>query len=50
MWKQCLLKFSGTDKLYLVYAITEIKHTFYGIQLCCGPNDKWVAMVGLMNL
>lgn len=44
MWQQFLLKFSKTNKLCLVYAITEIRHTFYRIQLCCGPNDKRVAM------
>lgn len=31
---ECLLKFSETNKLCLVYATTEIKHTFYRIQLC----------------
>ena len=30
--------------------ITEIKYTFYRIQLYYGPNDKWMAMAGLMNL
>lgn len=35
-----MLKFGETDKLRLVYATTEIKRTFYRIQLLCGVNDK----------